>query len=363
MFDSEKLAYLRLVRSKNIGFATISRLIDAYGSALKALSYLNDFPQKNIIIASLAEIEKEILAVEKFGAKFLFFNDENYPRILKEIPNPALVLTLKGDLELFQKDIIAIVGARNASLNGLNFAKKISADLAQNSIVTISGLARGIDAAAHEASYKSGTIAVIAGSIDNIYPKENKLLYEKIFENGLVLTEMPFGAPPRPENFVQRNRLISGLSLGVVIVEAGLKSGSLTTAKFALEQGREVFAVPGFPFDPRCQGSNHLIKQGAKLTENIDDILEEFLNLKRKYIESESPSIKEEKPIIIDNEIKQISAEILQKLSFTPVTIEELIAELQISSKLINIALVQLELTDKIEINFGKINLKNHAKI
>ncbi len=359
MFDKEKLAFLRLARSKNVGSATFFNLIDAFGSSLEAIEKIKEIPQKKIVIAFPEEIEKELEKVEKFGAKIITYFDEEYPKLLKEIPDLPLILTAKGDLELLKKNSIAVIGARNASLNGVNFAKKIASDLAQNKIVTVSGLAKGVDAAAHEVSYKFGTIAVIAGSIDNIYPRENKFLYDKIFANGLVVTEMPFSSAPRPENFVQRNRVISGLSLGTLVIEAGLKSGSLTTARFALEQGREVFAMPGFPFDERCKGSNKLIKDGAKLTEDIDDILEEFPFLKRVEIIEKNQQENENKISKDVGEVDKITAEILKKLSFSAITIDELVLELKLPFQQVNIALVQLELMDKIENNFGKINLKS----
>ena len=364
--NPDLFSYLRLARSQNIGSKTFFQLLEIFSTAKNAIENLPEFVKQNggsatkIKIAEVSEIERELENIEKFGAKIITFEDENYPAHLKEIPDPDLILTCRGDLEFFNKNTLAIVGARNSSLGGINFAKKIANNLAQNEIVVASGLARGIDSAAHEAAINFGTIAVIAGSIDNVYPKENKKLYDRIFEQGLVITEMPFGSPPKPENFIRRNRIVSGLSLGVVVIEAGLKSGSLTTARFALEQGREVFAVPGSPFDERCRGSNLLIKQGAKLIENIEDILEEFEFL-RKPAKSEPELIKkisEELGMADDN--KKISLRILEKLSHTPIAIEELIAELQIPFKLINIALMQLELLDKIEINFGKINLKNH---
>ncbi len=346
---------LRLFRTKNLGATTILRLIDNFGSATESLTQIANFPDKKFQIVSKNEIEKEIELATKFGAKIITFFDEEYPRILREIPDAPLVLTCKGCVEFLQQNKIAIVGARAASLNGVNFAKMIAENLAQNSVTIVSGLARGIDTAAHQASYQNSTIAVIAGSINNIYPRENKLLYEKIFETGLVITEMPFGAPPKPENFVQRNRIISGLSLGVVIVEAGLNSGSLTTARFALEQGREVFAAPGSPFDPRCQGSNYLIKQGAKLIESADDILEEFPQLKNDQIVKKASVLATSKP---DN-VSSIAKEILVKLSYDPILIDDIVAELQLPAKEASVALMQLELADKIEINAGKLNLKS----
>jgi len=362
--NPDLFSYLRLARSQNIGSKTFFQLLEIFSSAKNALENLPEFILQNgsatskIKLAPISEIESELEKAEKFGAKIITFEDQDYPISLKEIPDPALILTCRGDLKFFKENSLAIVGARNASLAGINFAKKIANDLSQNEIVISSGLARGIDCAAHEASLKFGTIAVIAGSIDNIYPKENKKLYEKIFEQGLVITEMPFGSPPKPENFIRRNRIVSGLSLGVVVIEAGLKSGSLTSARFALEQGREVFAAPGSPLDERCRGSNLLIKQGAKLIENVEDILEEFEFLRKPIGQDIARFDEVTDNVDYEDENKDIATKILEKLSYTPIALEELIAELQIPFKLVNIALTQLELLDKIEINFGRINLK-----
>ena len=226
-------------------------------------------------------------------------------------------------------------------------------------------MARGIDSAAHEASISSGTIAVIAGGINHIYPKENEHLYSEILKNGLLVSENAFGMPPKGGNFVQRNRIISGLSLGVIVLEAGLRSGSLITARFAREQGREVFAMPGSPFDPRCHGTNRLIKDGAKMIENISDILDELPKLKSQLRDSRilrepdleeflAPTVK----LPSDDDVKKIRQEIFSKLSVTPIAIDEIIQQMQVPIKLLNIALVQLELADKIEINFGKVALK-----
>lgn len=366
----DKIDYLRLVRSENVGRSTFFRLIDIFSSASKALEQVYDFAKegglnRKINILSKDEAEKEIIATQKFGAEIITFDEEIYPQLLREIPDPAPILTIKGKTEFFLKDSIAVVGPRNASFNGLSFAKKIAGDLGQNSIVVTSGLARGVDASAHKAALATGTIAVIAGGIDNIYPTENKELFSKISTQGLLISEQSFGSPPKPANFVQRNRLISGLSLGVIIVEAGMKSGSLTTARFAAEQGREVFAVPGSPLDPRSFGTNRLIKDGAKMVENIDDVLEDFLFLKTKFNRSGKLSEPEsedfqglEIKMPSDVDIKKIREEIFSKLSSNPISIEEIIEELQLSSRLVNIAVVQLELANKIEVNFGKVVLK-----
>jgi DNA processing protein len=363
----EQLNWLRLARSENVGKSTFFRLIKIFGSAQKALERLADLSQRGglshkIKICSAADAEKEFSSTQKFGAKILLFSDANYPRLLREIPDPAPILTVKGDIEFFQNDTIAIVGPRNASFNGTAFAKKIALELGQNSIITVSGMARGIDAAAHEASILSGTIGVIGGGINNIYPSENSKLFEQVMNRGLLVTEVPFGAPPQGGNFVQRNRLISGLSLAVIVVEAGLKSGSLITARFAAEQGREVFSVPGSPFDPRCRGTNRLIKDGANMFENIEDILNELPNLRARF--SDAGKLREldveefvapEPKIPSNSEIQKIREEILQKLNFVPIEIEDIIHDLQLPSRLVNVALVELELADKIEINFGKV--------
>ena len=363
----DKLHLLRLTRSENIGKSTFFRLLEIFGSAENALEQLPSFAEsgglkRKIKIFSLAEAELELQNSEKFGAEILTFFDENYPKLLRNIPDPAPVLTVKGNAEFFDRDTVAIVGPRNASFSAINFAKKIALELGQHSVITASGLARGVDASAHQGSILSGTIAVIAGGIDHIYPKENKKLYEAISAQGLLVSENAFGAPPKGGNFVQRNRLISGLSLAVIVVEAGLKSGSLITAGFATKQGREVFAIPGSPFDPRCLGTNRLIKDGAKMFENVENVLDELPQLKATLRKAgmlrepdvatfEGPAIK----MPSDLEIAQIRKEIFSKLSSFPIAIEEIIHELQAPAKLVNIALVQLELADKVEVNFGKV--------
>jgi DNA processing protein len=366
----EKTSWLQLARSENVGKSTFFRLLEIFKSPDKALEYLSDLsgrgglPRK-IRICSKSQAEKELEQSAKFGAEVLAFNDEAYPRLLRNIPDPAPILTVKGDQELFNAVTVAVVGPRNASFNGIAFAKKIALELGQNSIVTVSGIARGIDTATHEASILSGTIGVIAGGIDHIYPKENTRLYEAITQRGLLVSESPFASTPRGGHFVQRNRIISGLSLATIIVEAGIRSGSLTTAKFAADQGREVFAVPGSPFDPRCHGTNRLIKDGANMLEGIDDILAELPGLIARFSdvgklgepESEafiSPPIK----IPSDAEVSEIREEILSRLNFDPIAIEDIISELQLPTTLVNIALVQLELAEKIEVNQGRVFLR-----
>jgi len=368
--SSEKIQWIRLSRSENVGKATFFRLLEIYGSASAALEKISDQAIKGglnreIKICSEKEVEKELENSKKMGAEIILFCEEKYPRLLREIEDPAPILTVKGKTEFLNQHAIAVVGPRNASFNGVAFARKIAADLGDNSLIVTSGMAKGIDAAAHEASLNSGTIAVIAGGIDHIYPTENTELYHKISKQGLIVSESPFGVPPKGGNFIQRNRIISGLSLGVVVVEAGLRSGSLTTARFAGEQGREIFSVPGSPFDPRCHGTNRLIKQGAKLTENIDDILEELIALKARFGEAQMMQEPEAEEFIAaipkmpsDDDIKKVREEILTKLSFVPISIEAIITELRVPPRLVNIAVIQLELADKAEVRFGKVALK-----
>ncbi len=370
MQNPDKLQLLRLTRSENIGKSTFFRLLEIFGNPKNALEQLPNFAasgglKRKIKICSVPEAELELENSEKFGAKILTFFDEDYPRLLRNISDPSPVLTVKGNTEFFDRNTVAVVGPRNASFSAINFAKKIAVELGQNSVITVSGLARGVDTAAHQGSILSGTIAVIAGGIDHVYPQENKKLYEIIASQGLLVSENAFGTPPKGGNFVQRNRIISGLSLGVIVVEAGLKSGSLITARFASEQGREVFAVPGSPFDPRCHGTNRLIKDGAQMFENVENILAELPRLKAKLhktkflcepCETSFGNITSKMPD--DLEIKKIREEIFANLNNFPITIEEIICELQVSARLVNIALAQLELAEKIEINFGKVILK-----
>lgn len=366
----EKLSWLRLSRSENIGKSTFFRLIKIFGSAQNALERIPDLAQRGgfkrcVKLCSIQEAEKEFLNTKKYGAEILLFYDENYPRLLREIPDPAPILTIKGDFEFINRDAIAVVGARNASLHGLSFAKKIALDLGQNSIITVSGMARGVDSAVHEASILSGTIAVIAGGIDHVYPVENTRLYSEISKRGLLISETPFGLPPKGGNFVQRNRLISGLALATVVIEAGIKSGSLITARCAIEQGREVFAMPGSPFDPRCHGSNRLIKDGANMIEDVKDILREFPEMRARFSEVGKLCEPEAEEFVAatpkmpsDSDIKKIREEILAKINFVPIAIEDLIQNLQEPARLVNIAIVELELAEKVEVSFGKVSLK-----
>lgn len=355
MNPQQKFDAIRLARSKNIGSKTFFELIDQFLCPSLAINHINQFDNRKFQISSIVEIENEIEKTEKFGAKIITIFDDEYPLLLKEIPDPPPVITIKGRVDLLKKRCFAVVGARNASYNGLIFAKKIASDIVKHDFVIVSGLARGVDKVAHEVSVNCGTIAVIAGGISNIYPQENRSLYEKIFTNGLIISEQPFASAPLAKNFVQRNRIISGISIGVLLIEAGMKSGSLTTANFAAEQGRCVFAVPGAPYDPKSLGCNKIIKDGAKMTENINDIIEEFdlfLN---------NNSSKNSEDFISDNkEIKanDLQSKILSLLNYdVEVPIDYIIEKLNIDVAQIKICLTELELEQRIFINNNMVIL------
>lgn len=349
----ERINWLRLARSANVGPITFFKLIESYGSATLALERVSELNQ-NILLCSKEKVLRELEEIEDFGAQLLLFSDEKYPQSLREIPAPPPVLTIKGEVDFLYRESVAIVGTRKASLNSQNFARSIAVDIGNHSIIIVSGMARGIDTAAHEAAIMSGTVGIIAGGINTIYPKENTKLYQHVIDFGVLVSEVPFSAPPKSENFIQRNRLISGLSLAVIVVEAGLKSGSLSTARFALEQGREVFAVPGSPFDLRCKGTNSLIKDGATIFETVEDFLSNFSHL-RKYEAAPKNTFLAEKQIIVIDDLKKVREEILQKLDHTPIEINEIVRDLKISPQLVNVALIELEMEDKIEIALGKV--------
>jgi DNA processing protein len=300
---------------------------------------------------AIEEFEK----TEKFGAKILIFSDPLYPQLLREIPDAPPLIMVKGDLDLLSQEKIAVVGPRSASFNALLYAKKFTLLLGQSSVISVSGMARGVDTAVHEASILSGTIAVLAGGINNIYPHENSKLYQQISECGVILSEMPFGFTPKSSSFIQRNRLISGLAVATVVIEAGLKSGSLATARFALEQNREVFAVPGSPFDPRCQGTNRLIKDGANIITEVEDVLN--ATTKKNYQVKKTAQISQIKKEynFSNDQVFGAQEEILQNLNSEPTNIDLLISELQIPINLFNTAVMELEIDNKVAVNYGKI--------
>lgn len=278
--DRQRLNWLRLIRTDNIGPVTFRDLILFCGSASSAIEMLPDLnirggSARPIRIRSVDDAERELEAIERVGARLVGMGEPDYPQYLKNCEAPPPLVTIKGDAAVFSKPPIAIVGSRNASVIGARFTERLAHDLGEAGFAVISGLARGIDAAAHRASMQTGTVAVLAGGLDRPYPPENLSLYRAIPEQGgALISEMPMGAEPRSRDFPRRNRIIAGLSLGLVVVEAAERSGSLISARMAGEMGRIVFAVPGSPLDPRARGTNLLLKQGATLVTDANDVID-----------------------------------------------------------------------------------------
>ena len=274
-----RLDWLRLIRSENVGPIIFQQLLTRYGSAGAALQALPDLARRGgrgraMKLCSIDAAEDELAAAAAVGARPLASCEAAYPPRLAALPDPPPLIYILGDETRLASPAVAIVGARNASASAVRYTQRLARDLGQKGLVVASGLARGIDTAAHTGALEGGTVAVLAGGVDVVYPAENQALYEAIRGQGAVISEMPPGTRPQARHFPRRNRLISGLALGVVVIEAAERSGSLITARFALEQGREVFAVPGSPMDPRCRGSNRLIRQGATLIQDADEVVE-----------------------------------------------------------------------------------------
>lgn len=277
--DAQLVDWLRLIRSENIGPRTFRQLINRYGGARAALEALPDLVAKTlrgrvIRLADRDEVLREIEAARARNVRFVASIDPDYPALLREIADAPPILALRGDASVTRRESVAIVGSRNASAAGLAFAERLARGLSGASYVIVSGLARGIDAVTHRATLETGTIAVLAGGHARAYPAEHERLADEIAERGLLISEMPFAWEPRGRDFPRRNRLISGVSRATVVVEAARRSGSLITAKFANDQGREVFAVPGSPLDPRAEGTNDLLRQGASLCTRAEDVIE-----------------------------------------------------------------------------------------
>ncbi len=277
--DAQRLDWLRLIRSDNIGPRTFRALINRYGGAGAALEALpalvrETIGARKIRIADRDVCLRELETAQRAGARFVALGEPDYPQALRAIDSPPPLVAVKGHGDVVLKPMIAVVGSRNASAAGLTLTERLTHDFAGQNYVIVSGLARGIDQKAHRAALKTGTIAVLAGGLDRIYPSEHRGLAEEICEHGALISEMPFGWEPRGRDFPRRNRIVSGLALATVVIEAARRSGSLITARFANEQGREVFAVPGSPLDPRAEGTNDLLRQGATFCTRAEDVLE-----------------------------------------------------------------------------------------
>ncbi len=340
----QRVAWLRLIRSDNIGPVTFRELINHFGSAEKALDALPELSRRggssrSPRIATQAEAEGEIETADKFGARFIGIGEPDYPPALRHLDGAPPLIAMKGSADAATRPCVGIVGSRNASINGAKFAAM---------------LARGIDAAAHRASLATGTVAMLAGGLDRPYPQENFGLLQEIYDQGgATISEMPFGWEPRARDFPRRNRLISGVSLGVVIVEAAERSGSLITARLAGEAGRLVFAVPGSPLDARCEGTNRLIKEGAMLTTGADDILEALRPLMEPQLpydrKIEEPRSDTEMSPPGDDERSIIAA----ALGPSPVETDDIIRHTGFSAATVHLVLLELDIAGRLNRHAG----------
>ncbi len=372
----ETCDWLRLIRSENVGPVTFRALLKRYGTAAAALEALPELARrggrrKPIRICPRAAAERELARLEELDAAALAVGREGYPPALAALDDAPPLLFARGHAALFGKPAVAIVGARNASANGRRLARQLAAELAEEGLLVTSGLARGIDGAAHAGALDGGTCAVLAGGVDVIYPPEHEQLYGEIAERGLVVSEMPVGTEPQARHFPRRNRLISGISLGVVVVEAALQSGSLITARLAGEQGREVLAVPGSPLDPRAKGCNKLLREGAVLVESARDVVDALAQLLRAD-PREAPALAyapagagltdmEAFAAMTqhgdggfqggpdDATVARAREEVAGLLGFAPVAVDEVIRQCQFSPAIVTLVLLELELAGRCE--------------
>jgi DNA processing protein len=353
--DEERIDWLRLIRSDNVGPRTFRSLINHFGSARTALQRLPDLARRGGAgrsgrICSEEDARTELTASKKLGVSLVAPGEAGYPPRLAVLDDAPPLLGVRGAFEVLMRPVIAIVGSRNASGAGLKFAGTLARDLGEAGFVIASGLARGIDQAAHRASIDSGTVAVLAGGHDKVYPPEHEDLLAAMLEaGGAAISEMPLGHVPRARDFPRRNRLISGMALGVVVVEAAHRSGSLITARIAAEQGREVFAVPGSPLDPRAAGTNDLIKQGATLTTEASDVINAVEPIMGRPIELGEP---DDEPLAVEPEASD-RARIVGLLGPSPVLLDDLIRMAGTSPATVRTVLLELELAGRLERHGG----------
>jgi len=356
--DEQRIDWLRLIRSQNVGPRTFRALINHFGGARAALEALPGLARRggaaSSKICSRAEAEREIEAARRRGIALVAMGEADYPQRLAMTDDAPPLISLRGNAAALTMPVIAIVGSRNASAAGIKITQILVAGLCEAGFAIASGLARGIDAAAHRTSAQSGSIAVLAGGQDKIYPPEHESLLESLLPSGAAISEMPLGWEPRARDFPRRNRLISGLALGVVIVEAAKRSGSLITARLAAEQGREVFAVPGSPLDPRAEGTNGLIKQGATPVTEAADIVSVVEPIMRQPdFGQASPEGGLREPEPGGEPEADERARILSLLSPTPVSIDDLVRLSQTSPRVVRAVLLELEIAGKLERHGG----------
>lgn len=357
--DRQRIAWLRLIRTENVGAATFRGLMDRFGSAEAALEMLPELvmaggARRLPRIPSVAEAEAELDTARRAGAQLVAIGEPDYPPMLQRMDQPPPLVAIRGEPPVFQRPPVAIVGARNASLVGIKMARMLATELGRQGFTIVSGLARGIDGAAHQSSLATGTIAVLAGGLDRPYPRENVGLAAEIpARGGALISEMPFGWEPRAKDFPRRNRIIAGLALGLVVVEAAHRSGSLISARLAGEMGRLVFAVPGSPLDPRAAGANWLLKQGATLVTEADDIASEIAPL----LSNGAP-----RPVGLAEPVDfsatpppgdRDRASIAEALGPAPVSLDEIIRHSGLHPSQVFAILLELDLAGRIERHAG----------
>jgi DNA processing protein len=354
--ESERLDWLRLIRSDHVGPVSFYQLLGRFGSAAAALAALPELARRGgrerpMRVPTRAAAERELAVIEGFGGQIVCRDEPAYPETLRAVEDAPPVLVLRGRTQQLERRMVGIVGARNASANGRRLARHLAAELGAAGLVVVSGLARGIDASAHEGALASGTIAVMAGGVDVVYPEENRGLYGSVIEQGLAVSEMPPGVVPQSRHFPRRNRIISGLALGLIVVEAAERSGSLITARFAADQGREVFAVPGSPLDPRAKGTNALIRDGAHLTESAADVLAVLGGLlaRRPLAEPTSRDVFTPPAKQLESDLEVARQSVLEALGPAPVEVDELLRQCHLSAAMLSMALLELELAGRIE--------------
>lgn len=354
MSEGERFDRLRLIRSPRIGPVSYRQLLARFGSAQEALRAIPMLAERGGGRASVADagaIEREIAASRALGARYLLMGDADYPVLLDQMDGAPPALIVKGDATLAGRPCVAMVGARNASAAACRFARTLAQDIGQHDAVVVSGLARGIDTEAHRGSIDSGTIAVIACGIDVVFPPENAVLQDQVADRGLLVTEHPPGVQPLSRHFPARNRIIAGLALGTVVVEAAPKSGSLITARLAGEAGREVMAVPGSPLDPRAQGCNELIRQGATLVQNAADVMEAIGGFDPRMVRQGSFDFVGE-PVSSDVAESERAA-VVALLGHAAVPVDELIRLSGLSPAVVQTVLLELELGGRLERHAG----------
>lgn len=354
--SQKELDQLRLIRSPNIGPVSYRQLMARFGSARAALDALPDLIRrgggKHGVLANASDIAREFQLVQTLGASHVFMDDADYPYLLSHLDNAPPVICVKGNLGLLARPAVALVGARNASAGACQFARQLAFELGEMGLSVVSGLARGIDTAAHIGSLEGGTIGVIAGGIDVVYPPENRALQDAIATNGVLIAEQPPGIEPRARHFPYRNRIIAGASTGTVVIEAAPKSGSLITARLAAEAGREVMAIPGSPLDPRSRGCNQLIRDGATLVQNASEIAELIAPLDMRMPVS---TVKPVKPMTVmaDDSSEAERNAVINLMGMSYVSVDELVRQSECSQAIVQLVLLEIELAGKLERGAG----------